>query len=229
MFGLASCSGPASVLDPAGPAASAIATLWWAMLAGGTLIFASVTALLAAAFFKRRPTPEVTRLWLLGGGIVLPLLCLTVLLGHAMAVGERLLPIGGRGERIDVIGRQWDWVFVHHRPDAAAKVSYNLLHLPSESPIDLHISSLDVIHSFWIPRLGGKIDATPGHAVVHRLQARQPGRYRALCAEFCGTGHTQMMITVEVHTPEGYRQILETLEDVDPAQIGRHRQTGALR
>ena len=63
---------------------------------------------------------------------------------------------------------------------------------------------------------------------VHRLQARQPGRYRALCAEFCGTGHTQMMITVEVHTPEGYRQILETLEDVDPARIGRHRQTGAL-
>jgi cytochrome c oxidase subunit II len=59
--------------------------------------------------------------------------------------------------------------------------------------------SSDVIHGFWVPRLGGKIDAIPGHVTVVRLLADRPGRFGGLCAEYCGPGHPDMSFVVEAH------------------------------
>jgi cytochrome c oxidase subunit 2 len=74
-----------------------------------------------------------------------------------------------------------------------------ILHLPAGVPVDVAVTSRDVIHAFWIPRLAGKIDAVPGHTNLLRIQASVPGRYQGLCNEFCGSGHSGMRFDVIVH------------------------------
>jgi len=71
--------------------------------------------------------------------------------------------------------------------------------LPAGVLVEVVVTSRDVIHAFWIPRLAGKIDAVPGHANLLRIQADVPGRYQGLCNEFCGTGHSGMRFDVIVH------------------------------
>ena len=73
------------------------------------------------------------------------------------------------------------------------------------------MTSEDVIHAFWIPRLGGKIDAVPGHVTHIRLRADAPGVYGGICAEFCGTDHAAMFFRVEAHPPERYAEVLARL------------------
>ncbi|WP_420225042.1 cytochrome c oxidase subunit II [Pigmentiphaga litoralis] len=82
---------------------------------------------------------------------------------------------------------------------ADALPTQTIIHIPAGEPIDFHITSRDVIHSFWIPRLGGKMDAIPGRINVMRLQADAPGIYRGVCAEFCGVGHALMPFEVHAH------------------------------
>ena len=71
--------------------------------------------------------------------------------------------------------------------------------LPAGTPVDIVVTSRDVIHAFWIPRLAGKIDVIPGRVNVLRIQADAPGRYEGRCAEFCGVGHAGMQFEVVVH------------------------------
>jgi len=75
-------------------------------------------------------------------------------------------------------------------------------------PVDLVITSGDVIHSFWIPRLAGKMDAIPGRVNVLRVQADTPGPYAGECAEFCGTGHAGMRFEVVVHPAADFAAVL---------------------
>jgi cytochrome c oxidase subunit 2 len=98
--------------------------------------------------------------------------------------------------RIEVQARMWAWEFVYPEGPSTTPTT-DVLHLPVGRHVDLVVTSVDVIHSFWIPRLGGKIDAIPGRMTVIRLQADRPGTYHGICAEFCGTGHTNMLFTVE--------------------------------
>ena len=80
----------------------------------------------------------------------------------------------------------------------------DVLHLPAGVTVDIAVSSRDVIHSFWVPRFAGKIDAVPGHVNFLRLRADEPGRYEGRCSEFCGLGHTTMRFAVIVHRAEDY-------------------------
>ena len=80
--------------------------------------------------------------------------------------------------------------------------------LPAGMPVDLVITSGDVIHSFWIPRLAGKMDAIPGRVNVLRVQADTPGPYAGECAEFCGTGHAGMRFEVVVHPAADFAAVL---------------------
>ncbi|MGR3451631.1 MAG: hypothetical protein ACU0HS_14460 [Paracoccus sp. (in: a-proteobacteria)] len=90
-----------------------------------------------------------------------------------------------------------------------------VLYVPAGRPFDVAITSSDVIHSFWVPRLGGKMDAIPGHRNVHRLMANAPGTYEGLCAEFCGLGHSFMNFNVVAYDPAG------PLPDFADAEEGR--------
>lgn len=199
---LPGCRGDLSTLDPAGPHAASIASLWWVMLYGAVILFALVCVLLAFAFLRpgigRRAPPS---LWLVGGGLVLPAVVLTPLMIYALWTGERLLVRAADGgvTQIDVVARQWEWSFTYRGADGSTPRSVNILHIPAGQPVRLNITSADVIHSFWVPRLAGKIDAIPGHNTVLRLSADVPGMYRGLCAEFCGVAHLEMQMTVQAH------------------------------
>ncbi len=209
---LGACSGNHSALDPAGPAAAAIATLWWIMLWGSVVIFLATSAVLALALarpaaLRRRPA----RLLMLWGGLILPSVILSALVFSAFALGERLIAPSGSPPplRIEAEGRQWVWEFRY--PDAPGLTTVDTLHLPAGREIEFAVTSADVIHSFWIPRLGGKIDAIPGHENRIRLMADRPGIYGGVCAEFCGIGHGPMRFTVIAHPAEDYGAVLARL------------------
>jgi cytochrome c oxidase subunit II len=175
------------------------------MLAGAAAIFALVMALLAWAFIHRgRETAVSECRWLIWGGIVFPTVTLTILLTFALAFGEYLLPRPGPDVlRVDARAERFFWRFT--RADEGVETAGRLT-IPVGRPVDIHVTSADVIHSFWIPRLGGKIDAIPGHTNVIRLIADRPGVYRGQCAEFCGTGHANMFFLVEAVEAPGPAQ-----------------------
>ncbi len=198
---LAACAGPQSMLDPAGPAARDVAALWWGMFAVAVVVLLGVTATWLVGMGRRPPTLDdareqrVVRRWIVLGGVLLPSACIAVLLAFGITAGHRMLPLPLAGEaplRVDVTARQWRWEV---RYGGGAPL-INELRLPAGRPVDVHVQSLDVIHSFWVPRLGGKIDAIPGRTNVVRLQADEAGEYRGQCAEFCGTRHALMVLHV---------------------------------
>ena len=201
---LAGCSGPASTLDPAGPAAASIATLWWVMLAGAAVLFVLVMVLFMLVIRRPGWGAGVSQArWIVLGGLVLPAVVLVPLVAYALIAGERLLPlIGSAPPRIEAEGRQWVWSFRY--PDQGGVVTRNVLHLPAGVAVDIAVTSADVIHSFWVPRLAGKIDAVPGHTNLLRIRADEPGRYDGRCSEFCGLGHTRMRFAVVVHRAQDF-------------------------
>lgn len=215
---LGGCSGPFSALDPAGPSARAVAGLWWSMFAFSTLVLLAVTGLWLYAM-RRNPSPDEgdarrvhTRL-IVGGGLVLPIASISLLLFFGIPIGHNMLPLPpAEGEviRIEVTGHQWWWEIRY--PDTGITLK-DELHIPVGVPVDVHLTSADVIHSFWVPRLGGKLDAIPGRINVLRLEADKPGVYRGQCAEFCGLHHAHMKFTVEAHTADDFATWLEETRD----------------
>ncbi|MFN4099308.1 MAG: cytochrome c oxidase subunit II [Pararhodobacter sp.] len=196
-----------STLAPAGPVAGQIAWLWWAMLGGSAVLTVMVLALVALGF--RAPREQSEKRWVFGMGIAFSLTVLTVTLAGALVVGERILPRGPAFE-VHAESRQWMWRF--ETPETG--VTVDVMHVPAGQPIDVLVTSIDVIHSFWVPRLGGKIDAIPGRVNRLRLQVDTPGEYAGACAEFCGLDHGVMSFTLVAHetwppTPEALSAEIE--------------------
>ncbi len=171
VFGLVSwsCDGPQSALDPAGHGAQWIADIFWWMTGSATVIWFGVIVL---AIWAARSAPEKqnrrrTNLMIIGGGAVVPTLALALLLLYGLApIPSLLAPAPPGSLQIEVSGEQW-WWRVHYRPPGGAVVSLaNEIRLPVGAPVEFHLQSPDVVHSFWIPPLGGKIDmiARPYHA-----------------------------------------------------------------
>lgn len=205
---LAGCSGELSALDPSGPAAASIARLWWVMLAGSAVLFALVMVLFALAWLRPGFGSSVSpQRWVLLGGLLLPAVVLIPLVAYGLVAGERLLPLPGMQlPRIEVQAERWRWNFRY--PQQGGLTTEGVLHLPAGTPVDIVVSSRDVIHSLWIPRLAGKIDVIPGRINTLRLQADTPGRYQGQCAEFCGQEHTRMRFDVVVHAQADYAAAL---------------------
>jgi cytochrome c oxidase subunit 2 len=220
---LAGCAGELSTLDPAGPAAARVATLWWVMLGGAVVILTGVvgTALYALRRVARQRTFSEGRV-LIGWGLVFPVVTLLALMAFAFLRGEQLL---GRGDPADqplrAHSQQWSWTFGYPGGEQTSQI----LHVPSGQEFTLAITSGDVIHSFWVPRLGGKMDAIPGKTNQLRLQADQPGIYRGVCAEYCGLGHAHMQFEVHAHLPEDYPAALASAAEVvaDPLPVLEQR------
>lgn len=208
---MAGCKGALSAIDPAGPAAREIATLWWVLLIGATLIFIFVTMCMAMGFRKPKPRHKTdtqdVRVWVYGFGLAFPLTVLAALLAYGLVIGEALLP---RQEpdlvQVSAEARQWEWQFSY--ADAPGRVTTNVLHLPAGRPIDVAITSTDVIHSFWVPRLAGKLDAVPGHINTLRIEAYAPGRYQGLSSEYSGWGYREHRFVVIAHGPEAWEGFL---------------------
>jgi cytochrome c oxidase subunit 2/cytochrome aa3-600 menaquinol oxidase subunit 2 len=204
---LVGCEGALSTVDPAGPAAAQIATLWWMMLAGAALIFVLVIGLIAIAFARGGGGTGSTRVWIVGLGLVFSMTVLAALLGYGLVVGERLLPRQDSGVvSVQAEARRWSWRFTYDV--APGLVTENVLHIPAGRPIDVAITTADVIHSFWVPRLAGKLDAIPGHVNVLRIEADLPGRYHGASAEFSGEGYAAHKFTVVAHDEAGWQRFL---------------------
>lgn len=181
------------------------------MFWGAVVLFVLVIVLLGISLL--RPA-WLTRIkpghWIIGGGLLLPVPVLAVLLVSALLLGERLLPRpdGVAPVRIAAHASQWAWSFSY--PDTPGALPSEILHLPAGEPVDILVTAEDVIHAFWIPRLGGKIDAIPGRTNTIRLQADEAGIYRGICAEYCGEGHETMGFEVQAHAPADFPNAIGT-------------------
>ncbi|MBI4496431.1 MAG: cytochrome c oxidase subunit II [Chloroflexi bacterium] len=202
------CAGIASTLDPAGPQAERIAVLHWIMFGVGGAVYAGVLGLLFFAVWRsqRRAAaePDDARgtLLIVGGGIVLPLLVLFPLWGLTLtSMNEIAEPPQPPRLTIEITGHQW-WYEVRY-PDHGVTTAGEV-HIPAGEPVLFELRSVDVIHSFWAPRLAGKTDMVPG--VVNRmwLEASQPGTYLVECAEFCGLMHAKMQMPLYAESPEDF-------------------------
>ncbi len=198
---LTACSGVQSALDPAGRAAEDLARLWWWMAGAAVVIWAAVIALAVYAVRARpRAHPRRVALGVIGGGAAFPTVVLAGLLTYGLALMPDLLaPVPEDALRVHVSGEQWWWRVRYPAPDGDGFVELaNEVHLPVGEPVELLLDSPDVIHAFWVPSLGGKIDMIPGRTNRLRLEPTRTGRFRGLCAEYCGASHALMNFWVVV-------------------------------
>jgi cytochrome c oxidase subunit 2 len=214
----AGCAGAQSSLSPAGRDADQLAALFWWMTAGALLVWAGVIAL--AVHVVRVPaerwSSRRSRLLIVGGGAVGPTIVLAVLLVY----GLRLLPpfvarVSDGGLTVVVEGEQWWWRVRYLAPGRDPVESANEIRLPLGERVQVRLLSNDVIHSFWVPSLAGKMDMIPGRTTYLALQPTVAGVYRGTCAEYCGTSHALMGFLVEVLPRERFDRWLD--EQAAPA------------
>jgi cytochrome c oxidase subunit II len=196
-----------SMLVPHGPHAEATAGLAWLLFGGGTLILLGVVA---AVVLAARGSPAARRVLardatILAAGAGLPVVVLSVLLIHSLRieVGLERQPRGALA--IEVRGHQW-WWHIRYLDERGGWdfVTANELRIPTGVPVELRLSSADVIHSFWVPALAGKLDLVPGRVNRLHLRADEPGVFRGQCAEYCGGAHAWMAFHVVAEPPEAF-------------------------
>lgn len=199
---------PLDSLDPQGPFARRIDDLFWPVFWVATAIFVIVQGLIliAAIFFRDRPGRREPRqihgntklevLW-----TVIPAL---ILAGVAVPTVQGVFDLtrcAPGAMPVEVIGHQW-W-FEYRYPESGATTS-NIMVIPAGQEVCLTMTSADVLHSFWIPKLNGKRYLVPGQETNLRLQADEPGIFWGQCGEFCGLSHAIMRARVRAVTPEEF-------------------------
>lgn len=198
---VAGCSGEdQSTLSPKSNASHEIARLWWVMLIASAVIFGVVLVLIVVAVLRRRgPEAPVRRgggLWIPAvGGIAAPIVILVALFALTLRTLPKTSPAAAddTGLTIQVTGRQWFWDVTY--PASGVRTA-NELHIPVGVPVNVEVTSGDVVHSFWVPELNRKIDMIPGQTNRVTLEADTPGTFRGQCAEFCGLQHAHMAFYV---------------------------------
>ena len=205
------CDGVQSALDPAGRGAERLAELFWWMAGGAAIIWIGVVAL--GIYAIRVPRGEHSRrtgVMIIGGGAVFPAVVLTGLLVYGLALLPDLVAPAPEGSlTITVTGEQWWWRVRYERPDGQSVELANEIRLPVNEPVQFRLHSTDVIHAFWIPPLGGKMDMIPGRETRLALYPTRTGVFRGACAEYCGESHALMSFDVVVQEPEEFAAWLE--------------------
>ena len=198
-------------LDPQGPVSEAMANLFWLMLGLGGAVFVAVVVVLGLGLFRRRPAgePQPDRQgrdsfgrWFVVGGVVVPLVILLIVFG-ATVRAMRFVPTSAPPEAlvIEVVGHQFWWEVRY--PEQGVTVPTSSISRWAVA-VNLQLTSADVIHSFWVPELAGKLDLLPDRTNTLVLQADEPGRHTSRCAEFCGLEHTRMVLTVVAEPEERF-------------------------
>ena len=185
-------------MQAAGEAARSIETIAWVLFIGGGLILAGVMLLLARSL-KRESGSVNVRLWVIGGGLVFPGAVLAALFAWTLPMTPSWKPVPAPGALVvRVTGHMWWWDVQYG--DAGVRTA-NEIRIPVGRPVFLALDSADVIHSFWVPQLAGKLDMVPGRLQHLQLTADRPGTYRGQCAEFCGEQHANMALHVVALPP----------------------------
>jgi cytochrome c oxidase subunit II len=192
-------NGGVAALNPAGPQAEALTGLSWVLIA----MFFAVTAVvvICMAIAVRRGGKVKTLLgkrWIVvWGGLAFPAVVVTGLLLYSLTVTGKVTAQPAPSDvRIRVAGEMWWWRVQYLDAEGVAFETANQIHIPVGRPVSFELISSDVIHSFWVPQLGGKMDMIPGRTNTLRLQANEPGVYRGQCTEYCGGAHALMALEV---------------------------------
>jgi cytochrome c oxidase subunit 2 len=213
-------------LDPAGTQAATIAELSWILTGVAAVVWTLVVVTLGGALFHRRPAAagtlharEAATHSLIGIAMAATVGVLFGLVALAYAQGRALSSLDiENAVVVQVVGHQFWWEIRYNDPDPSREVATaNELHVPVGLPVVLNLSSNDVIHSFWVPSLHGKMDLIPGHETHLAIRADRPGRFMGRCAEFCGFQHAQMAIEVVAEPPEAFFAWLEAQRAAAPA------------
>lgn len=204
---LAACSPIQSALAPRGPEAEDIAVLTWVLVAGAAGILFIVMIALGLALWggprSRAILAHVNAVRI--GGIAFPLVTLTILLTYGLWLTRSHSAAGEQPAlRIEVTGEQWWWRIGYLRADGTRVAEANEIRIPTGRQVEFVLTSGDVIHSFWVPSLGGKLDMIPGRTNRLTLMAQRPGIYRGQCAEYCGGPHALMALEVVAMPPEDF-------------------------
>jgi cytochrome c oxidase subunit 2 len=223
----AAAATPLSYLTAAGPKAARVLSLTWGLLAISIAVVVIVTVLVVVGVLLRRTRDvaianvPVERggdglrwIWIGLAASAVPLLAALVwTISVLAAINEPRIPAA---LTIEVTAQQWWWKARYLNGDASRVfITANEIHIPTGQPVRFQLIGADVIHSFWVPALGGKTEMIPGQTNVTWLQAKQPGRYRGQCSEFCGTQHAHMGFLIVADAPAAF----ELWEDqqIEPA------------
>ena len=211
---LTACGGahlPQSTLTPASDFSADLLGLfknvfWWAV---AVFIVVEALLLIALARFRARPGAAASKPvhghtvleigWTLAPALILVFIAVPTMRTIFATAGHA--PEGAL--RVEVIGHQWWWEYRYPTLNISA---YNELHIPVQTPIQLEMTSADVIHSFWVPRLGGKRDLIQGRTNRIAWRADSTGEYWGQCAEFCGASHANMRLRVVVQSDSVFQR-----------------------
>jgi cytochrome c oxidase subunit II len=217
------------------PNADNIDSLYKIVLYVGILIFLIVEGALIWSLVRhrtRRGGPEPAQIrgntplelgWTIGAGMILVVITVVTFVflpdienpppsdpgGLAMgvevaAIGQNAPPGDGKSLQIGVNGQQYLWRFDH----PGGVYDYHTLVIPTKTTVTMNITSSDVQHSWWIPKLGGKADAVPGHTNQTWFKVPKPGTFGGACAELCGDNHADMLARVRAVEPAEYERYL---------------------
>lgn len=209
-----SCGPPQSILHPGGPAARNLSTIGWVVFILLGAIALLMWLLLLWTVLRRRGTLAEHeqynegggQKWIFVGGLAIPLVVLCGLFTFTL---ERMtdfpLMAGNMHPEILIIGHQFWWE-VHYLDGPVNEhfITANEIHIPVGKPVDLLLESADVIHSFWVPGLHGKMQLIPGRQNYLRIEASQPGEFPGQCTQFCGAQHAHMRLLVVAQAPAEY-------------------------
>ena len=211
---LAACNAPMSALQRAGEGARRVTGITWFLIVTAAIVYAATMAVMILAMMRNRSRdPHDVDLsrpgtgFIVWGGGVMPAVVLTAafVVGLA-AMGRFPASVTDHTPHFTIVGHQWWWQVEYDDPQLPGGFSAaNEMHVPVGEPVRIRLISRDVIHSFWIPQLQGKIDLIPGDTNEIRILAEKPGVYRGQCAEYCGDQHAHMAFTVVAESPDQYQ------------------------
>ena len=196
-----------AITDPKGSEAHTIAGVWWLMCGLAAAVYIVVGGFILVAAFRGRRSEggkasrirDNTFIWV--GGLIVPAVILLVLGAATVHASNSLRKPEKDPLRIEVVGERWWWAVRY--PDLKFDTA-NEVHIPVGRPIEIGLDSDNVIHSFWVPQLGGKLDLIPGQHNVWRLKATKEGTFRGECAEYCGLQHAKMNFLVVAQSPASF-------------------------
>ncbi|MBV8949418.1 MAG: cytochrome c oxidase subunit II [Actinobacteria bacterium] len=204
---LAACGGnqrTPKILGGNGNESHRVSGLWWLLFGLAAFVYLVVGSFIVIAAVRGRGTPSGRRtrisdhgfIWV--GGIIAPLAILMTVAAFTVGTTAALRKPSTRELRINVVGKRWWWAVSY---PSLHITTANEIHVPAGQPLAFRLDSDNVIHSFWVPQLAGKVDTIPGQHNYLRFTATKTGTYRGLCAQYCGTQHAWMEFLVIVQTP----------------------------
>lgn len=225
---LSGCGGWQSALDPRGPRAEDLASLFWSFtVVLGLVWLVTILVLIVAIWPGKRgrteplsvnPARERRTTAIVSVAVAVTGLTVLALTGLSYAGQRRLYTAKPDSLTVKLTGHQWWWE-ARYEDSQPSRIftTANEIHIPAGERVTFQLSSSDVIHSFWVPNLSGKLDLIPGMDNKLQLVAEREGVYRGQCAEFCGYQHAHMGLTVIAQSQDAFERWREAqIRAADP-------------